>query len=122
MITNRKITERRIRRIKRCLKKYAAQLHLSRLVVTKSSKHTYAMLVSNLDGKVITSASSLSPEIREKKVGLKKTEVAKLVGQLIAERAKKVGIEKVVFDRHGYKYHGRVRAVAEGAREGGLIF
>lgn len=122
MITDRKIKERKVRRIKRCRKKYATKIGLVRLVVYRSSKHTYAILVDNNSGKVITSASTLSPEIREKCEGLKKVDAAKLVGNLIAERAKAKGIDRVVFDRHGYKYHGRVKAVADGAREGGLVF
>ncbi|MGB9561562.1 MAG: 50S ribosomal protein L18 [bacterium] len=119
MITDRKVKERRI---KRCYKKYATQIGVVRLLVKRTSKHIYAILFDNTEGRVITSASSLSPEIRDKIKGLKKTEVAKIVGQILAERAKAKGIEHVVFDRHGYKYHGRVKAVAEGAREGGLVF
>lgn len=122
MIENKDVKERRARRIKRCQKKYASKVGMIRLVVVRSSKHTYALLVDNMKSEVITSASTLSPEIRDKCKGLKKTDAARLVGNLIAERAKAKGIDKVVFDRHGYKYHGRVKAVAEGAREGGLIF
>ncbi len=96
-----------------------------RLVVFRSHKHIYAQLViDNPIGPatVITGASTLSPEIREEVKGKSKTEAAKLVGQLIAKRAIDKGYKQVAFDRAGYKYIGRVKALAEGAREGGLEF
>ncbi|MEO0144832.1 MAG: 50S ribosomal protein L18 [candidate division WOR-3 bacterium] len=98
-----------------------------RLVVFRSHKHIYAQLVIDPPVgtcKVITGASSLSPEIRNeiKDKKLKKIEIAKLVGKLIAKKALEKGYKAVVFDRGGYKYHGRVKALAEGAREGGLKF
>ncbi len=96
-----------------------------RLVVFRSHKHIYAQLViDNPVGPatVITGASTLSPEIREEVKGKTKTEAAKLVGQLIAKRAMEKGYKQVAFDRAGYKYIGRVKALAEGAREGGLEF
>ncbi len=99
-----------------------------RLVVFRSHKHIYAQLVIDTPVgpcKIISGASSLSPEIRNeiKEKAIKgKTQIAKLVGYLIAKRAIEKGYKKVVFDRTGYKYHGRVKALAEGAREGGLIF
>jgi len=94
-----------------------------RLVVFRSIRHIYALLVDDIEKKgVITSVSSLSKGIRDKLKGKKKQEVAKEVGKLIAEKAKKIGIKEVSFDRAGYKYHGRVKSLAEGARQGGLKF
>jgi large subunit ribosomal protein L18 len=99
-----------------------------RLVVFRSHKHIYAQLVIDPPigpCKVITGASSLSKEVRDevKENGIKgKTNIAKLVGKLIAKRSIEKGYKRVVFDRGGYKYHGRVKALAEGAREGGLVF
>ncbi len=78
------------------------------------------MLVDDSKGRVLTGVSSLLSEIREKK--LKRTDAAREVGKLMAAKAKELGVSKVVFDRAGYRYHGRVKAVADGAREGGLQF
>lgn len=113
---------RRIRRIFRTRKKISGTAETPRLCVYRSLRHIYAQLIDDTTGKTIASASTLSPEIKEELSGKKKVEKAAIVGALIAERAKKIGIEKIVFDRHGYKYHGRVKALAEGAREGGLKF
>ncbi|RLD18175.1 MAG: 50S ribosomal protein L18 [Caldiserica bacterium] len=94
-----------------------------RLVVYRSLRHIYAILVDDIEKKgPITSASSLSKEIRERIKGKKKKEIAREVGKLIAQKAISLGINEIVFDRAGYKYHGRVKEVAEGAREGGLKF
>ena len=117
---------RRLRRHKRIRKKVIGTEERPRLVVYKSAKHIYAQLVIDPPmgtAKVITGASTLSPDIRDKvKEAKSKTEKAKLVGQLIAERAKKHGITKVAFDRAGYRYIGRVKALADAAREAGLEF
>lgn len=86
----------------------------------RSNRHIYAQLVDDTTGRVLTGVSTLSEQLREKK--MKPTEIALEVGKLIAEKAKGLGINKVVFDRAGYRYHGRVKAVAEGARQGGLQF
>lgn len=91
-----------------------------RLVVARSNVHIYAQLVDDRKGKVMAGASSLSPALRDKR--LKRMEVAREVGKLVAEKAKALGVARVVFDRAGYRYHGRVRALATGAREGGLDF
>ena len=96
-----------------------------RLSVFRSVAHIYAQVVDDRDGRTLAAASSLDPEIRGAagaKKGAKKTEAGKLVGQLVARRAKEHGVSRVVFDRGGYLYHGRVKAVADGAREGGLEF
>ena len=121
MITKRRVKERQLRRIKRCQHKYESS-GLVRLVVHRSSKHIYGQLVNDYAGVCITAASSLSPGVREKTKGLTKTRVALLVGEALAARAKEKNIEKIVFDRHGYKYQGRIKALAEGARKGGLKF
>lgn len=91
-----------------------------RLSVFRSNKQIYAQIIDDLSGKTLVSASSLDKEIDAGKVN--KTEQATMVGKLIAEKAKKANIEKVVFDRNGYLYHGRVKSIAEAAREGGLKF
>jgi large subunit ribosomal protein L18 len=93
-----------------------------RLSVFRSLKHIYAQIIDDTAGHTLVAASTLDPEVREKISGLKKSEQAKVVGEVLAQRAKAQGIEKVVFDRGGYKYHGRVRSLAEGARAAGLEF
>ncbi len=125
MERSEKVLKRKKRHL-RVRKKVIGTLERPRLSVYKSLKHIYAQIVvDNPIGpcKVLTGASTLSPEIRDEVNKIKgKIERARLVGKLIAERAKKLGIKKVVFDRSGYKYHGRVKALAEGAREAGLEF
>ena len=91
-----------------------------RLTVFRSNKEIYAQLIDDMDGHTLSSASSREKGIAGKKVN--KIEQAKLVGQLIAEKAKEANIETVIFDRNGYLYHGRVKALAESARENGLKF
>jgi large subunit ribosomal protein L18 len=92
-----------------------------RLVVFRSLKHIYAQLIDDTDGKTIVAASTISKDIKIEPA-MKKTEQSFVVGQLIGEKALAIGISKICFDRAGYKYHGRVKAVAEGARKAGLIF
>jgi len=94
-----------------------------RLSVSRSSRHIYAQLIDDDADRAFAAASSLSKELRGN--GLDRPgniEVAREVGKLVAEKAKAIGVEKVVFDRGSYKYHGRVKALAEGARDGGLKF
>ncbi len=93
-----------------------------RLSVFRSLNHIYAQIVDDRRGMTLAAASTLDASIRPGLVKLKKTESGKLVGKLIAERALAQGIKRVVFDRGGYLYHGRVKAVADAAREGGLEF
>jgi large subunit ribosomal protein L18 len=93
-----------------------------RLSVFRSAKHIYAQLVVDSTGSTILAASSLSPEIRAEIAQLKKSEAAKKVGELIGRKAAERNIRKVVFDRNGFLYHGRIKALAEGARESGLQF
>ncbi len=92
----------------------------TRLTVHRSANHMYAQVVSPEGDRILAQASTLDPSLREGKTG--NVEAAGKVGDLIALRAKEVGIAKVAFDRSGYKYHGRVKAVAVAAREGGLEF
>ena len=93
-----------------------------RLCVFRSLNHTYAQAIDDKIGHTLASASTLDLEIRSEADGRQKVEAAALVGALVAKRAMERGITKVVFDRGGYKYHGRVKALAEAAREAGLEF
>jgi large subunit ribosomal protein L18 len=93
-----------------------------RLCVFRSLNHIYAQVIDDSIGHTLASASSLDPEIRDVVAGKKKTEVAEMVGTLLARRALNGGIKQVAFDRGGYKYHGRVKALAEAARKAGLSF
>ena len=115
--------QKRIRRHKRVRTKIKGTAKVPRLCVFRSAKHIYAQLIDDEKGMTISSASDL--EIKKMK-GKPKKEKAKEVGKLIAKKAKNLPagrqVEKVVFDRGGYKYHGRIKSLAEGAREGGLIF
>jgi large subunit ribosomal protein L18 len=110
----------RLKRQVRGRKKISGTAERPRLVVTKSSRHLVAQVVDDTVGKTLVSASTLEADLRTNDGA--KTDKAKLVGQLVAERAKAAGIEGVVFDRAGNKYTGRIAALADGAREGGLQF
>jgi len=113
---------KRQRRHRRVRKKVFGTAERPRLNVFRSLKHIYAQLIDDDRGVTLAAASTLVPELRAKgKIGTKK-DAAKVVGELLAQRALAVGIQQVVFDRGGYKYHGRVKALAEGARAGGLQF
>ena len=111
-------TASRLRRQIRGRKKIQGSAERPRLVVTRSSKHMVAQIVDDLEGHTLASASTMEADLRSSSDD--KTAKAKKVGELVASRAKDAGIESVVFDRGGNKYHGRVAAIAEGAREGGL--
>lgn len=93
-----------------------------RLNVYRSSKHIYAQVIDDATGVTLASASTQDKEIRDQLAELTKSDAAKLVGQLVGKRAKENGINTVVFDRGGYLYHGRVKLLADGARESGLEF
>jgi large subunit ribosomal protein L18 len=110
----------RARRQIRVRKKVFGAPQRPRLVVTRSARHISAQVVDDTQGRTLASASTMEAPLRA--ASGDKSDKAKQVGGLIAERAKAAGIEMVVFDRAGYKYHGRVKAVADGAREGGLEF
>ncbi|MEO7130458.1 MAG: 50S ribosomal protein L18 [Dermatophilaceae bacterium] len=108
----------RIRRQARGRKKIAGTAARPRLVVSRSSRHLFVQVVDDTVGKTVVSASTMEADLRSFEGD--KTAKAKRVGELVAARAKDAGVEAVVFDRGGNKYHGRVAAIAEGAREGGL--
>ncbi|MDD2696838.1 MAG: 50S ribosomal protein L18 [Candidatus Pacebacteria bacterium] len=110
--------EKRQKRHKRVRAKVFGKKDRPRLCIFRSAKHLYAQLIDDGKGKIMAQASDL--QIKKTK-GLKK-ELAKELGKSIAQKAKDLKIERVVFDRGGYKYHGKVKALAEGAREGGLKF
>jgi large subunit ribosomal protein L18 len=93
-----------------------------RLAVFKSLSGIYAQVIDDMQGQTLLSASTVDKELREKVKGMKKIEQARVVGQALAQRAKSKGISAVVFDRGGFRYVGRVKALADGAREGGLQF
>ena len=112
----------RKRRHARVRKKISGTSDAPRLSVFRSLKHIYAQIIDDESGRTLISASTLDPDIRERVIELNKTEQAKLVGQRLAEKALSNGVTKVVFDRGGYKYHGRVKALADASREGGLQF
>lgn len=108
----------RKRRHQRVRRKINGTPERPRLVVTRSNRHMFVQVVDDVAGNTLAWASTMEPELRANDGD--KTAKARIVGELVAERAKEIGIEEVVFDRGGHKYHGRVAAVAEGAREGGL--
>ncbi|MBE7435045.1 MAG: 50S ribosomal protein L18 [Anaerolineales bacterium] len=112
----------RERRHSRVRKQVFGNPERPRLNVFKSLTGIYAQIIDDMDGNTIVSASTVDRELREKVKGMKKSEQAKAVGKAIAERAKHRGISSVVFDRGGFRYTGRVKALADGAREGGLQF
>ncbi|MDY0322591.1 MAG: 50S ribosomal protein L18 [Candidatus Carbobacillus sp.] len=124
MITKPDRNALRKKRHYRIRKKLFGNALRPRLSVYRSSKHIYAQIIDDTQGVTLVHASTLDKELRESlnEVGTGNKEAAARVGALLAERAKAKGIEKVVFDRGGYKYHGRVQALAEAAREGGLDF
>ena len=112
----------RTRRHSRVRKNLAGSAGRPRLNVFRSLSGIYAQVIDDSAGNTLVSASTVDRDLREKMKGLKKAEQAKLVGQTVAERARSKGIQTVVFDRGGYRYSGRVKALADGAREGGLQF
>ena len=117
---NRRIA--RLRRHQRVRKKVSGTPERPRLNVFRSLNHIYAQIIDDVAGVTLVAASTIDRELRPQMQGLTKTEQARVVGEALAKRAKAKGITKVVFDRGGYKYIGRVKALADGAREGGLEF
>jgi len=120
MLDNKKLFERRKRRTRHRLRKI--ERLKPRLSVFRSGKHIYAQVIDDLAGRTVAAASTLDKDIRD---GLKtgaNRDAAAQVGKVIAERAKSAGVETVVFDRGGYLYHGRVKALGDAAREAGLKF
>jgi large subunit ribosomal protein L18 len=114
--------EARIRRHARVRKNLAGTAEHPRLNVFRSLSEIYVQVIDDQQGHTLVSASSVDQDLRADMKGKNKTEQAKLVGQAVAKRAKSKGIESVVFDRGGFRYTGRVKALADGAREGGLQF
>ena len=121
MHTNAK-TSARDRRRARVRRRVRGTDERPRLSVFRSDKHMYAQVVTDVSGKTVLAVSTLTPEIRDQVKKTADVAAAKQVGLLIARRCQETGITQGVFDRNGFLYHGRVRAVAEGAREGGLRF
>ncbi len=113
---------RRVMRHARVRRKVKGTSERPRLAVFRSLNHVYAQVIDDSRGVTLAAASTLDGELRGQRDGKAKSETSKGVGQLIARRAKDRGVSEVVFDRGGYKYHGRVKALAEAAREGGLVF
>ncbi len=115
-------TQLRKRRHVRVRKRIAGTGDRPRLNVFRSLNQIYASIIDDSMGHTLTTASTLDKDLRPELTKMNKTDQAKQVGKLIAERAKKLGVRKVVFDRGGYRYHGRVKALAEAAREAGLEY
>jgi large subunit ribosomal protein L18 len=119
------ITDVRLKRARRIRKKVSGTTQRPRMSVRRSLSHIYAQIIDDQTGRSLAQAGSTNKEIMAKvaeKKKLSKTEVSKLVGELIADKAKEKGVTKIVFDRKGYAYHGRVKALAEAARKKGLQF
>lgn len=112
----------RKRRHKRVRKKLLGTKERPRLNVYRSLKQIYAQVIDDNESHTLASASTIDPEVKSRLKGKTKTEQAKVIGTIIAERAVAEGVKKVIFDRSGYRYHGRVQALAEAAREAGLEF
>lgn len=115
-------SEARKRRHVRVRRKVSGTPERPRLNVFRSLNGCYAQVIDDQAGHTLAAASTNDVDLREQLAGKNKTEQARMVGQLLAKRAKATGVSSVVFDRGGYRYHGRVKALAEGAREGGLEF
>jgi large subunit ribosomal protein L18 len=116
------VQTRRLRRQRRVRNRLFGTPDRPRLAVFRSSKHIYAQMINDQSGTTLVSASTMDPDVKaQAKYGGNKTAAA-LVGRVVAERAKQAGIDKICFDRRSYKYHGRVAALADAAREAGLKF
>lgn len=115
-------TQARLKRKKRIRKKMAGSENRPRLCVFRSARHIYAQVIDDSRGHTITAASSVEKTVRENPESKNKVTTANMVGKIIGRRAMEKGVAKVVFDRNGFLYHGRVKAVSEGAREAGLEF
>jgi large subunit ribosomal protein L18 len=121
-MTNKTRAESRLKRHIRVRKNVAGTLDRPRICVYRSLAEIYAQVIDDEAGHTLASASTVDHELREKVKGLKKTEQARLVGELVGKRALDKGIKQVVFDRGGFRYIGRVKALADGARKAGLDF
>ena len=122
-MNQRKVIQvRRQRRQHHVRKRLFGTLERPRLAIFRSSKHIYAQVINDASGTTLAAAGTLDPEIRAQKSYGGNKAAAAVVGKMVAERAKKAGVDKVCFDRRSYKYHGRVEALANAAREAGLQF
>lgn len=121
-MASKKTLKIRDKREKRVRGKLTGTSERPRLSIFRSDKHIYAQVIDDAQGKTIAAASTLSKELTGKLKGIKKIDVAREVGKLIASRLQTLGVEKVVFDRGRFLYHGRVKALADAARENGLKF
>jgi large subunit ribosomal protein L18 len=125
MATSRRVKtreQRRERRHRRVRAKVHGTAERPRLVVHRSINHVEGQVVDDVSGRTLVGLSTLDAALREKRDEMNKTEASRAAGKALAEKAREMGVTKVVFDRGGYVYHGRVKAFAEGAREGGLDF
>jgi large subunit ribosomal protein L18 len=125
MATSRRVKtreQRRERRHRRVRAKVHGSAERPRLVVHRSINHVEGQVVDDVSGRTLVGLSTLDAALREKRGEMNKTEASHAAGKALAEKARELGVTKVVFDRGGYVYHGRVKAFAEGAREGGLDF
>ena len=122
MPRDKEVRKLRLARHKRLRHKVSGTPQRPRLCVFRSLNHIYGQIIDDSNSHTIAAASSLEPEIRQSGGKASKSELSRIVGSAIAKRGLMKGTREVVFDRGGYKYHGRVKALAEAAREGGLIF
>jgi len=114
--------QRRSWRVRKVVKKAVEKNNRPRLSVHRSAQHIYAQVINDKTGVTLAAASTLDADLQKKLKSTSNKDAASAVGKLVAERAKKAGVEKVAFDRGSYMYHGRVKALAEAAREAGLSF
>jgi large subunit ribosomal protein L18 len=114
--------ESRKRRQIRVRAKLSGTTQRPRLNVYRSLTNIFAQVIDDVEGKTLVSASTIDPDVVSQVAGKNKVDSARIVGRVVAERAKSAGITTVVFDRAGYRYHGRIAALADGAREAGLVF
>jgi large subunit ribosomal protein L18 len=122
-VNERKLVQvRRLRRQRHVRKRIQGTAERPRLAVFRSSKHIYAQVINDVNGTTLASASTLDPEVRSQQGYGGNKAAAAIVGRKVAERAKQAGIDSICFDRRSYKYHGRVQALADAAREAGLQF
>ena len=122
MNQRKQVGVRRLRRQRHVRKRLRGTAERPRLAVFRSSKHIYAQVINDVSGTTLASASTLDPEVRTEQAYGGNKAAATIVGRKVAERAKQAGIDKICFDRRSYKYHGRVQALADAAREAGLQF
>ncbi len=122
MSNTQRVHEARLRRHRRVRSKVSGSAERPRLNVFRSLEHIYAQVIDDAAGHTLAAASTIDRELSAECAGLTKTQCARVVGKAIADRAKAAGVSTVVFDRGGYQFHGRVKALAEAAREAGLEF